>query len=69
MRSQAWREDSGKGDQRGGKVLDNNNTTKDNHNSSYCSFSPYPVPDTGLPLSLSCNTQEVPSFPFLGAGN
>lgn len=42
MRSQAYREGSGKRDQRGEKVLGNDNTTKDNHNSSYYSLSSYP---------------------------
>lgn len=54
MRSQAYREGSGKWDQRGEEVLGNDNTTKDNHNSSYYSLSSYPVPGTGLSLSLSC---------------
>ena len=52
MRSQAYREGSGKWDQRGEKVLGNDNTTEDNHNSSYYSLSSYPVPGTGLSLSV-----------------
>ena len=43
MRSQAYRKASGKGDQRGGEVLGNNNTTKDDRKSSYYSLSSYPM--------------------------
>ena len=37
-------------------INNNNNKTKDNHNSSYYSLSPYSVPGTRLPLSLSLVT-------------